>query len=243
MRLQNSDNLRRPALINQAQEIDNYLKTLSPTQLTKIMHISNPLAASTHQLIADWTVRPTSLALDSFVGDIYRGLRASQLSTEERDYADKHLFILSGLYGLLRPFDGIQPYRLEMAYKLPSAKFANLYKYWGSVLADALPAKQTIVNVSSVEYSKAILPYIDAKRVVTPEFLTLDRKTDQPKFTAVHAKVARGAFACWMIQHQLQDEEKLQQFNEFGYEYHPGLSKPERPVFVCQEFGGLGLKV
>jgi cytoplasmic iron level regulating protein YaaA (DUF328/UPF0246 family) len=241
MRSQSVKGLRSPQLINQSIELSNYLKSLRPQQLLKIMHISKPLAETTYQVIAGWSSEPQTPALDCFVGDIYRGLGASDLTTAERDYADQHLYILSGLYGCLRPYDGIQPYRLEMAYKLPKSEFSNLYKYWGQVVASLLPDEIT-VNVSSVEYSKLVLPFIKPDKVVTPEFLTIDAKSGRPSFTAVHAKVARGAFARWMIQNQVQDTARLQDFAELGYRYNQQLSKPQQPVFICQKFGGLGLK-
>jgi len=234
--------LRQPAFLEQAEKIDSHLKKLSTAQIQRIMHISAPLAKKTHQLIVDWNAKPAkqSLALDSFVGDIYRGLRAGELSKADRDYADKHLYILSGLYGCLRPYDGITPYRLEMAYKLPRKEFANLYSFWGSTVTDSLP-DGPIVNVSSVEYSKLIVPFIDLKRMIAPEFLTVDSKTQKPTFFAVHAKVARGAFARWMIQNQIDRFEDLKKFDDLHYEYDSARSTQSKPTFVCQTFGGLGL--
>lgn len=235
--------LRQPALLDQAAKIDAYLKTLSEPQLVKTMHISKGLAEKTHRLIAEWTTEPTkqSLAIDSFVGDIYRGFRASELSETDRDYADKHLYILSGLYGCIRPYDGIMPYRLEMMYKLPKTEFNNLYTFWGRAIANCLPKEELIVNVSSVEYAKAVLPYIDAERVISPEFLTIDPKTKQPTFFAVHAKVARGAFARWMIQKRIETVEDIKKFDDLNYRYDPALSTPYKPTFICKTFGGLGL--
>ncbi|GHO47710.1 hypothetical protein KSX_58730 [Ktedonospora formicarum] len=126
--------MREPLLLEKARRLDTYLKTLSPLQLTKIMSISPALAEKTHALIAAWAAKPEdqSLAVDSFVGDIYSGLHANDLSPADRDYADQTLRILSGLYGILRPYDGICPYRLEMGYTLPDPAFARLPIYWGS---------------------------------------------------------------------------------------------------------------
>lgn len=235
--------LRQPQLLKQAIEIDNYLKTLSVNQLKKTMHLSVGLAEKTHHLISGWTAEPSkqSLALDSFVGDIYRGLRAAELSPTDRDYADKHLYILSGLYGCIRPYDGISPYRLEMMYKLPKDEFKNLYNFWDSAIANCLPKQGPIVNVSSVEYAKAVMPYLDASRVIAPEFLTVDPKTGLPTFFAVHAKVARGAFARWMIQNRIETAEALKQFTDLNYRYDQSRSTAAKPTFVCQKFGGLGL--
>lgn len=246
MRLVGADGqqLRSPQFLDQSKELYGYMKTMSVPQLQKTMHISAALAEKTHQLIGQWTTDPAkqSLALDSFVGDIYRGLRSSELTQEDRAYADKHLYILSGLYGCIKPLDGIYPYRLEMAYKLPRKAFNNLYTYWGSSVADSLP-DGPIVNVSSVEYSKLVLPYVDQDRVIAPEFLTIDSKTDQPTFFAVHAKVARGAFARWMIKHRIDSVQNLNQFNDLNYKYVAELSSPNKPTYVCKTFGGIGLTV
>jgi len=110
---------RAPQLLDKAIELDAYLKTLSPATLARAMKLSKPLARKTHQLIADWNADETrqSLAIDSFMGDIYSGLQAHELSQSDRDYADQVLYILSGLYGVLRPYDGIRPYRCEMGYR------------------------------------------------------------------------------------------------------------------------------
>ena len=237
--------LRRPQLLARAKQLDAYLKTLSPGQLAKIMSLSPALAKKTHGLIAGWTAEPArqTLAVDSFVGDIYSGLQAPELSPADREYADKTLFILSGLYGVIRPLDGIYPYRLEMGYKLPDPKFANLYDFWGDSIAACLPAEGPIVNLAAVEYSKTVTPFVDAARVVAPKFLTVSAKTGEPEFVVVHAKIARGAFAHWLIASRTQRVSALNQFNEIGYRYSKELSTPDGPVFVCEEFGGKGLSL
>lgn len=241
----NGHRLRAPQLVDKARELGDYLKTLSPDQLVSCMHISAPLAAKTRQLLANWTTAESrqSLAIDSFVGDIYSGLRASELSTEDRDYADNVLRILSGLYGIIRPYDAIMPYRLEMGYKLPDAPYNDLYTFWGQAIADTLPLDGPIVNASSVEFSKTITPFVDAKRLITPNFLTIDSKTRQPTFKVVHAKIARGAFARWLITQRVADAKDLTGFDDLGYRYNARLSTPDKPAFVCQEFLGKGLSM
>ena len=236
---------RSPMLLAAAAQLGEYLKTLSTTQLQKAMHLSPSLAQKTHGLIDQWSPSPDNsmAAIDSFVGDIYSGLRASSLSQAERTYADKTLCILSGLYGVLRPLDTICPYRLEMGYRLPDAPFTNLYAFWGESIAQHLPKQGLVVNASSVEYTKAVLPYINEARVVTPQFLTVNSKTSEPTFVVVHAKIARGAFARWIIQHRIEEVEGLTQFNDLGYQYNKTLSTLAQPVFVCQEFGGIGLSM
>lgn len=237
--------LRQPQLLPEAEELIRYLQTLSIEELKKSMHISTPLAQKTHTLTASWDTVSThqSLALDSFVGDIYSGLRASELSKEDRDYADKTLKILSGLYGVIRPYDGISPYRLEMAYKFSKPPYDNLYTFWGDKIAKCLSSDGPIVNVSSVEYTKAVLPFIDTSRVITPRFLTADPRTKQPAFVVVHAKIARGAFARWLITSKITDPARFSEFSDIGYRFDKSLSSPTEPVFVCQTFGGIGLSM
>jgi cytoplasmic iron level regulating protein YaaA (DUF328/UPF0246 family) len=233
---------RSPQLLAKAIELDAYLKTLSVATLARVMELSKPLAQKTHQLIADWQANGRqSLAIDSFMGDIYSGLQAHELSDSDRDYADKVLYILSGLYGVLRPYDGIRPYRCEMGYRFADARYANLPKFWGESVADCLPSDELIVNLAAIEYSKVVTPFIDKQHIVTPRFLTVSPKTKQPVMVVVHTKIARGAFARWLIQSRTTDRNKLQAFRELGYRYDPGLSEPGQPAFVCEKFGGIGL--
>jgi cytoplasmic iron level regulating protein YaaA (DUF328/UPF0246 family) len=237
--------LRQPQLIDKATTLAAYIKTLQPQQLATAMHISGPLAEKTHAIMAGWTNDPQQQtpAIDSFVGDIYKGLRPATLSAADRDYADKTLLILSGLYGCIRPYDGISPYRLEMMYKLPDPQFANLYKYWGESIAGCVPGNELIVNVSSVEYSQTITRYVDPARVVAPNFLTINPTSGEPVFVVLHAKIARGAFARWLITSRITDAADFKQFAEFGYQYNKELSVPGKPAFVCQTFTGTAMGV
>lgn len=236
--------VRRPQLLAQAKLLHAHAAGLSVEQIAKVMHVSPALAAKTQAQIAGWHSEPArqSLALDSFVGDIYSGLRAGGLSPADRDYADTTLRILSGLYGILRPYDGICPYRLEMGYTLP-APIGSLYSFWGRTIADCLPADGLIINTSSVEYATTITPYVDAARIITPRFLTVDPHTQEPAFVVVHAKIARGAFARWLIVNRATNAAELLRFTDLGYSFEPAMSTPGEPVFVCREFGGKGLSV
>ena len=177
------------------------------------------------------------------MGDIYSGLRASTLTPAQRDYADVHLRILSGLYGMLRPYDGVMPYRLEMGYRLPEAPYTNMYAFWGETIANCLPGSGLIVNLASIEYSRTVMPFVDAARVVAPKFLTKDPKTGEPTFVVVHAKIARGAFARWLITSKTTAVEKLSEFADIGYRYDAASSTSAEPVFVCGTFAGKGLSV
>jgi uncharacterized protein len=237
--------LNQPLLLDKAQRLDAYLKTLSPAQLVKVMNISSALAEKTHALISAWTAAPEdqSLAIDSFVGDIYSGLHASDLSSADRDYTDQTLRILSGLYGIIRPYDGICPYRLEMGYKLPDPEFASLYEYWDDSIAACLPKEGPIVNLAAVEYSQTVTRFVDASRIVTPKFLTVSPKTGEPAFVVVHAKIARGAYARWLISSRTTDIPALTQFEDLNYRFVKDLSTADSPTFVCETFGGKGLSI
>lgn len=237
--------LRKPQLLDKAKQLHAYLLTLSPETLAKAMGTSAALAHKTHEHIAAWSAAPErqSPAIDSFVGDIYSGLQVSELSEADREYAGQTLRILSGLYGIIRPDDGVCPYRLEMGYRLPDQTFRDLYAYWGRSIADCLPPEGLVVNVASVEYAKAVTPYIDASRIVSPSFLTKHPHTGEPTFVVVHAKIARGAFARWLIQNRITDRSKLRDFHDIGYRFDPKLSTPAAPAFVCETFGGKGLSM
>lgn len=235
----------QPLLLDEATELAGYLKTLTPNQIQKCMQVSPALALKTAEVTGIWTKDPAKqqAAIDCFLGDIYSGLQSSQWSKADRTYAHDTLRILSGLYGVLRALDGIHPYRLEMGYRLPDEPYKNLYQYWGNSIADTFDETSDIVDLSAVEYSKTITKILNKDRFIAPKFLTYDSKAGEPKFVVVHAKIARGAFANWMIVNRIDSREQLLGFNDLGYEYNAELSTPSQPVFVCSEFGGLGLSV
>jgi hypothetical protein len=235
-----------PVLQDRAEELIGHLRTLTTSQLAKVMTLSADLAEKTRNQYARWSTDPDQQApaAGSFVGDIYSGLRVDSFSAADRRYADTHLRILSGLYGILRPFDGISPYRLEMGYRIRPGRHANLYQFWGTAIAEQLPASGRIVNLAAGEYSRTVTAHIDADRLVTPKFLTVHPATKEPKFVVVHAKIARGAFARWLVTARVRDTASaLCEFSDIGYRFDEALSSPAEPVFVCREFGGKGLSV
>ncbi len=239
-----SASYQAPVLLKQAVELADYLQTIPAKDLQSAMQISPTMAEKTHSLIASWTANPDMQrpAIDTFLGDIYSGLQVQSFSPTDRAYANKHLFILSGLYGVVRALDSIHPYRLEMGYRLPDEPYKNLYKFWGDAIASKLPTS-TIINLSAVEYTKAVLPYLPNIPVITPKFLTVSPKTGEPTFVTVHAKIARGAFARWLIQNKIETSFEILRFQDIGYSYDASLSTPEQPVFVCKDFEGIGLSV
>jgi cytoplasmic iron level regulating protein YaaA (DUF328/UPF0246 family) len=241
--------LSQPALLTKAKELAAYLKTLSVKEVETSMKVSEKLAMTTKDLISSWNDDPRNQrpAIDSFLGDIYSGLQVASLTEQDRLYANAHVRILSGLYGILKPLDGVYPYRFEMGYRLPHTDYVNLYSFWGDMIADSLPENEPIIDLTAVEYGKTITNKIESSRIVTPRFLTQSKK-ESPKmgeavFVVVHAKIARGAFANWMICNRIEDVERLKDFAEIGYEYSALLSTPAVPVFVCKDFKGLGLSV
>lgn len=240
---QRREPLGTPQLISRASILADIWKHALPKEIESLMKISAKKAAEVSEVYQKWLADPGLQvpAIDVFVGDIYSGLQVQTWSDEDRQYAHKHLLILSGLYGALRACDGALPYRLEMAYKLPYGQ--NLYKFWDDAIASLLPADtEYIMNLSAVEYTKAVLPYTDLP-VITPKFLTISPKTSEPTFVTVHAKIARGAFARWLIRSRIHSPAEISAFSDLGYRYYEPLSTPVEPVFVCKDFGGIGLSV
>jgi cytoplasmic iron level regulating protein YaaA (DUF328/UPF0246 family) len=234
--------LSTPRFQEQAAGIHWYINSLSVQQLQKSMHISEKLAADVQQTFKLWRDKDShSAAVETFRGDIFSGLRALDFSDKQRQFAQKNLYMLSGMYGLLRPYDAVYPYRLEAGYRFPDEPYVSIYKFWGNQIAQQLPTKGPIVNVTSAEYDALVLPYIDKSRVITPKFLTVLPGKSEPKFVAVHAKIARGAYARWLIQRQREDADDLQDFNDLGYAYDVQQSTDAQPVYICRDFKGIGL--
>lgn len=215
-------------------------RNLTLTQLRGLMDISADLARLNRDRFRDFEAEPaaerTKAAALAFNGDTYQGLEAKSLSEGEMSYAQDHLRILSGLYGLLRPLDAIQPYRLEMGSRLKTRRGKSLYDYWGDTVAKALNQQgaatgtDILVNCASQEYFGAADRKALKLRVVTPKFMEL--KAGQPKIVSFFAKRARGAMARYIIQNQLTDPDDLQGFGTGGYAYAPELSEPNAPVFL-----------
>lgn len=241
--IEHAEPLGVPQLLSDAKKLIAQYKLLDEPKLAKIMMVSPKKAFEVHKSLTEWSTSPAKQApaIDTFVGDIYSGLQVQDWTDTDREYAHKHLLILSGLYGALHACDGIMPYRLEMGYKLPDG--LSLYTFWKDKIASVVAKETThIINLSAVEYTKALLPYLD-QHIITPKFLTVSPKTGEPTFVTVHAKIARGAFARWLITHRIDDVAKLKTYGDLGYAYNAKLSTPEQPVFVAETFGGIGLSV
>ena len=215
-------------------------RNLTLGDLKGLMHLSDDLAKLNRDRFKAFedtpepdVTRPAALA---FAGDTYQGLEAGSLDADELAFAQDHLRILSGLYGVLRPLDAIQPYRLEMGSKLKTRRGANLYDYWRDDLSKALNVQgdktgsDVLVNCASQEYFGAVALKALKLRVITPAFM--EDKGQGPKIVSFFAKKARGAMARFIVQNRLKAPESLLDFNMGGYAFQPDLSTHDKPVFV-----------
>jgi len=227
-----------PRFQKDARVLAKTARALTEADLSALMHISPALARLNAERFQKFgqtgdDLRPAALA---FAGDTYQGLEAASLDADDLRFAQDRLCILSGLYGILRPLDGIQPYRLEMGSRLATEKGENLYAYWGDKLARTLNAQaadlgaDSLVNCASVEYFSAVDAKALTLRVITPQFL--EDKPGGPKIVSFHAKKARGAMARFIIERRLTDPASILDFDLGGYGYAPDLSTPEKPAFI-----------
>ncbi|WP_101067092.1 peroxide stress protein YaaA [Roseovarius salinarum] len=225
----------RPAFADDASTLAEVARGLSVDELGKLMKISDSLANLNAERFARFGEMETKPAALAFAGDTYQGLEAGSLDADEMAWAQDHLRILSGLYGLLRPLDAIQPYRLEMGSRLRTDRGRTLYDYWGDRLSRALNAQaealgsDVLVNCASQEYFGAVKPDALNLRVITPVFM--EEKAGGPKIVSFWAKKARGAMARFIIQHRLTDPEALKDFDTGGYRFDPGMSEGDTLVF------------
>ena len=229
--------------MHEASELGDYLKTLSIAQISEGMHVSVELAKKTKKIIDEWSDGASNYAaMFSFRGDIYSGLQVNSLSYDDIEYANKHLLIISGLYGLLKPLDYIKPYRLEMGYRFNNGKYKSMYKFWGDKIANEINANQPVVDLTSIEYSKAVVPKL-TNDICKPSFYTYNHKKQTYVSVAVHSKIARGAMANWIIKNRVKNFRSIYGFKELGYKINDQLSSEIAPVFYCEEFSGKGLSV
>lgn len=232
--------MTEPAMQDDAARLVKTARNLTLGNLKSLMHLSDDLARLNRDRFKAFVDAPnqaiTRPAMLAFAGDTYQGLEASSLSEGEVAYAQDHLRILSGLYGLLRPLDAIQPYRLEMGSRLKTRRGASMYDYWRDDLSKALNAQaeatgsDIIVNCASQEYFGAVTEKALKPRVVTPVFM--EDKGQGPKIVSFFAKRARGAMARHVIQNQVRDLDGLKAFYTDGYVFQPAQSDDARLVFV-----------
>ena len=232
-----------PSLLDRSEELVGVMAKKTPAAISKLMSVSPKIAELNFERFQDWerpftpdNARPALLA---FSGDVYLGMNAAE-TFGERDFthAQKTLRILSGLYGVLRPLDLMQPYRLEMGTKLKTAKAKDLYGYWGSTVTDVLrediaasPGADVLINLASNEYFGVVEPAgLDAP-VVTPVFLDSKNGGDY-KIVSFFAKRARGSMSAWIIKNRVKKPSELEGFDGMGYRYDAERSAQGRPTFI-----------
>lgn len=231
----------QPEFLEHSQLLIDELQKLNPPALESLMKISPALASLNMQRFIDWhadfTPDNARQALLAFKGDVYQGMAAEQFSEEDFSFAQQHLRILSGLYGLLRPLDLMQAYRLEMGTRFANPRGKNLYEFWGDILTDALNAQlaqmknPVLVNLASNEYFKAVKAKNIKAPIITPVFK--DQKNQQYKVISFHAKKARGMMAAYIIKNKISDNpEAIKAFDDAGYYFSEAQSTAKEWVFL-----------
>ena len=230
----------QPQYLDHSQELIEQLRELSPQQIGELMHLSDKLSGLNAARFGSWTPSFTpenaKQALLAFKGDVYTGLNAVDFNEADFDYAQTHLRMLSGLYGLLRPLDLMMPYRLEMGTKLANARGKDLYAFWGTRISEWLnealieQGDDVLLNLASNEYFSAVKKTALNARIINTEFK--DLKNGQHKIISFYAKKARGMMSRFVIKERINNPEHLKQFDEQGYRFSPEQSKPDLLVFL-----------
>ncbi|PZD71658.1 hypothetical protein C1752_05042 [Acaryochloris thomasi RCC1774] len=226
-----------PVKLEQSQQLIHQLRPFSPEELMQLMGISNKLADLNYERYqtfqTPFTPENARQALFVFKGDVYKGIEIESYGADDLDFAQNHLRILSGLYGILKPLDLIQPYRLEMGTKLANPLGKNLYEFWGTQIAEVLNAdlaqNPTLVNLASNEYYKAIK--LDQLQANPINIHFKENKNGTYKTIGLFAKRARGLMVNYAIQHRITEAQDLKAFDIEDYHFHPKLSKPQDWVF------------
>ncbi len=237
------DESSKPALLPQANKLIQQLRNLSPNDFGKLMGISEKLSAEVHTYVNSWQAKYNNKrakqAILAFRGDVYQGIEADNFEPTDFQFAQQHLRIISGLYGLLRPLDLIQPYRLEMGTKLAGEYGKNLYTFWGNRIASELKKTladqddKLLVNLASNEYFKAAQAKSLPCQIVTPTFK--DYKNGKYKVISFFAKKARGMMVRHIVRKRVADVSGIRKFCSDGYRYNRELSTENTPVFTREK--------
>ncbi len=229
-----------PQFLERSQELINTLLNYSALDIAELMKVSIKIADLNFDRFSHWktpfTPHNARQAILAFKGDVYDGLDAQSMSEQDFTYAQNHLRMLSGLYGLLKPLDLMQPYRLEMGTKLKTTRGKNLYEFWDKTLTEQINhellnhEEKVLVNLASIEYFKAVKPALLESRIITPHFK--DWKNGQYKIISFYAKKARGMMSRYIIDHRIEDTEAMKAFDTAGYHYNEELSKENDWVFT-----------
>ena len=230
----------KPMFLKDTAELSGVTRKLTKSQIQKLMRISDNLASLNHDRFQAFSADAKSPSLKqaalAFNGDVYLGFDAATMSKDDLAFAQDHLRILSGLYGLLRPLDAIQPYRLEMGSRLKNPRGKDLYQFWGSQIATAIDkalaghADPTLVNLASIEYFGAVDRDQLKAPVITPVFR--EEKDGEARTLQFFAKRARGMMARWAAQNRIEAASALKDFNVDGYSFRPGDSTNDHWVFA-----------
>ncbi|WP_312671323.1 peroxide stress protein YaaA [Pseudescherichia sp.] len=233
----------QPVLLDHSQQLIDVARQLSAPQIKTLMGISDKLADLNATRFHDWqpdfTPDNARQAILAFKGDVYAGMQAETFSEDDFTFAQQHLRMLSGLYGVLRPLDLMQPYRLEMGIRLQNPKGSDLYQFWGetitTTLNEALAAQgdNIIVNLASDEYFRAVKPKLLAGEIVKPVFL--DEKNGTFKVISFYAKKARGLMSRYIIENRLTTPDQLKAFDVDGYVFDEEGSQKNELVFKRSE--------
>lgn len=233
----------QPELLDKSSQLISIARKLTPAQISSLMGISDKLALLNAERFNDWQpdFSPDNArqAILAFKGDVYTGLQAEDFSEKDFEFAQDHLRMLSGLYGLLRPLDLMMPYRLEMGIRLENPQGANLYTFWGDLLTEKLnkllaeQGDKVLINLASDEYFKAVKPAKLDGKIIKPVFL--DQKKGNYKVISFYAKKARGLMSRFIIKERLSKVSQLRDFNLEGYEYDPARSEGNELVFTRPE--------
>ena len=234
-----TEEFSQPAHLHQSRKLMRHLRKFSSSDLSKLMDVSNDIADLNVKRNRRWktpfTPDNAKQALFAFRGDVYIGLDADSMNTENIEFAQKHLRMLSGLYGLLRPLDLMQAYRLEMGSRLQTDQGNNLYQFWDMRITRALNSEmkqidsKVLLNLASSEYFKAIKSKSIRGRIITPIFKDFHQGSYQ--VIGFFAKKARGLMARHIIDRQINEAEEIKQFSSEGYRYDPSLSNEDEWVF------------
>jgi cytoplasmic iron level regulating protein YaaA (DUF328/UPF0246 family) len=233
-----TDIYSQPGFLNHSAELIEQLRTLSVQDVAELMKLSDKLSSLNVARFESWTPEFTidnaKQALLAFKGDVYAGMDAETFSAEDFEFAQDHLRILSGLYGLLKPLDLMQPYRLEMGTKLANGRGKDLYQFWGNIITDTLNeqlvSEQVLINLASNEYFKAAKAKNISARIITPVFK--DWKNGQYKMISFYAKKARGLMSRYIIQNKLENPEPLKEFDLDGYRFANSMSEGDTWTFI-----------
>ena len=238
-----TDKYSQPELLAHSKTLISHCIKLTPVDISTLMSISDKLAGLNAARFGEWsmpfTVDNARQAVLAFNGDVYTGLDAKTFSADDFDFAQKHMRILSGLYGLLKPLDLMQAYRLEMGTRLANERGSNLYQFWGDIITDSVnqaleeQGDNVLINLASNEYFKSVKKKNLKGEIITPAFK--DWKNGQFKIISFFAKKARGLMARYIIEHRLTDVEQLKAFDVAGYQYSEDLSQGNDWVFTRKE--------